>query len=139
MSEPLRCLLIDDDQDDQEIFLLAVTNTGLNVRCEMASDGQAGLQKIKESKKLPDFVFLDLNMPHMDGKHCLKEIRKLHGMESLPVIIYSTSSYIDDIRETRRLGATGFITKPSNVNELVQILSKIFQKKYVFFSSAYYQ
>jgi CheY-like chemotaxis protein len=139
MSHNLSCLLIDDDQDDQEIFLLAVANTKLQVSCETVNNGREGLDKILNSEKLPDFVFLDLNMPHMDGKKCLEEIRKIDRLKDLPVIIYSTSSYINDIRETRRMGATGFITKPSKVNDLVVILTKIFEKKFVFFSSAYYQ
>ena len=138
MEQMVSCLLIDDDVDDREIFLMAATSTGLSVRCESAADGREGLARIKTGP-LPDFVFLDLNMPHMDGKKCLEEIRKLPGCAELPVIIYSTSSYIDDIRETRRMGATGFITKPNNVNDLVQILTKIFRGEYVFFTSAYYQ
>jgi CheY-like chemotaxis protein len=140
MSEKLlKCLLIDDDRDDQEIFLMAVSSTGLEVDCQVASDANEGLEKLKKYTDPPDFIFLDLNMPHIDGKKCLQEIRKMQFLKDVPVIIYSTSSYIEDIRETRRLGATGFITKPSNLAELVQVLTKIFGKNYVFPSSAYYQ
>lgn len=137
-EEKIRCLLIDDDADDREIFQMAVASVDLPVQFVAVADGFEGLKKICEVPG-PDFVFLDLNMPHMDGKKCLEEIRKKPELVDLTVIIYSTSSYIDDIRETRRMGATGFITKPNNVKELVQILSRIFQHQYVFFSSAYYE
>lgn len=133
------CLLIDDDRDDQEIFLLALTKTALAVNCTCASDGDEGLALLAELKPLPDFVFLDLNMPHMDGQTCLQAIRARTKFKELPVIIYSTSSYIEDIREATRYGATGFITKPSNINILADLLRQILEGSYVFPSGEYYQ
>jgi CheY-like chemotaxis protein len=138
MPAEIHCLLIDDDRDDQDIFRLALSDTGIPVKLDIANEGNSGLKKLASGPR-PDFVFLDLNMPHMDGKTCLTKIRKDPKLKDLPVIIYSTSSYIDDIRETRRLGATGFVTKPSNVNDLVEILGKILRNEYQFFTSAYYQ
>lgn len=139
MTKPvLRCLMVDDDQDDQEIFLMALNKTGLNVQCETAIDGNEGLRKLQQMKPLPDYVFLDLNMPNCDGKCCLSNIRKIKAFNEVPVIIYSTSSYINDIRDSLKLGATGFITKPANVNELVDILTQIFSGTYSFQKSAYY-
>ncbi len=135
----IRVLLIDDDLDDQEIFLLALGRTKLNIKCETAADGLKGLDKLEKSDTLPDFIFLDLNMPNMDGKKCLVEIKKRPRYDNIPVIMYSTSSYINDIRETKRLGATGFITKPTNVDTLVNLLTQVFQHTYAFHSSAYYQ
>jgi CheY-like chemotaxis protein len=133
------CLLIDDDKDDQDIFLMALAKTALPVSCQCANDGEEGLQVLRRASTKPDFVFLDLNMPNMDGKACLQIIRQETDLKFLPVIIYSTSSYIDDIRETRRLGATGFITKPSNINVLADILRQVMEGTYVFANGEYYQ
>jgi CheY-like chemotaxis protein len=135
----IRCFLIDDDQDDQEIFQLAVDRTEMNVECTVSGDALKALEILRQQRERPDFIFLDLNMPHVDGKMCLTEIKKDPALKDIPVIMYSTSSYINDIRETRRLGAIGFVTKPTNVDELVTILTKIFSKTYKFPSSAYYQ
>jgi len=137
-QKKINCLLIDDDSDDQEIFLLALTKTGLPVNCQYASDGKAGIDLLESSDDLPDFVFLDLNMTNMDGRSCLKVLRENIKLTALPVIIYSTSSYIDDIRETSRLGATGFITKPSNINVLADILRQVLEGSYVFANGDYY-
>jgi CheY-like chemotaxis protein len=138
-DKKIRCVLIDDDLDDQEIFLLGIEKTGLNIECLTANDGLQGLALLEKQSTPPDYIFLDLNMPNMDGKKCLVEIKKQERLNAVPVIMYSTSSYINDIRETRRLGATGFITKPTNVGALVDLLMKIFTKTYSFESSAYYQ
>src|SRR5687767_10965856 len=100
MSAKVRVLLIDDDLDDQEIFLLALEKTNLNIKCETACDGLKGLEKLEKSEELPHFIFLDLNMPNMDGKKCLAEIKKRQRYNDIPIIMYSTSSYINDIRET---------------------------------------
>src|SRR5688572_12905215 len=115
VDKPIRCILIDDDQDDIEIFKLAIEQTGQHVKFQSARDGVRGLELLKSLTTDPDYVFLDLNMPNLDGKQTLVEIRKQNRFKDLPVIIYSTSSYINDIRETSRLGATGFITKPNNI------------------------
>jgi CheY-like chemotaxis protein len=135
----ITCLLIDDDADDQEIFVLALIKTGLSVNCSYVSDGRDALDFLQSCPSLPDFVFLDLNMPTMDGRTCLKTLRSIQRLQSLPVIIYSTSSYIDDIRETSRLGATGFITKPTNINGLAETLKQVLEGTYTFANGDYYQ
>lgn len=138
--KPIKCLLIDDDLEDQEIFLMAVQKTQVQVECLTASNAKKGMEMLGQSSDfIPDYIFLDLNLPGMDGKKCLTELKKLPHLQSVPVIMYSTSSYINDIRETKRLGASGFVTKPSDVNLLIKTLSEIFSNKYDFLSSAYYQ
>lgn len=74
---------------------------------------------------LPDVIFLDLNMPGMDGKECLRELKRDDRLASIPVLMYSTSSHARDIEETMQSGAVGFITKPSDVRELKKIIDTI--------------
>jgi len=138
-GNPIHCILIDDDQDDIEIFKLAIAQTGLKIKFQSARDGVRGLELLNSLTSSPDFIFLDLNMPNLDGKQTLVEIRKQKKFTDTPVIIYSTSSYINDIRETSRLGATGFVTKPNNIDSLVEILTSIFNNTYAFKTSAYYK
>jgi CheY-like chemotaxis protein len=140
LATPIRCLLIDDDFDDQEIFLLAVKRTGIPVECVMESNASAGMERLCRNGEIaPNYIFLDLNMPGMDGKECLEEIKKIPHLKSIPVIMYSTSSYINDIRETKMLGAKGFVTKPTDLAVLTNILTEIFTEKYVFQDSEYYR
>ncbi len=127
MSLNITCFLIDDDVDDQDIFKLALEEVDPAIRCELASDGVEALQKLREEKGFcPDYIFLDLNMPRMNGRQCLAEIRKLDFLSHTPVVIYSTSSDSKDITDTKQLGAADYIVKPNTVSALADILARFF-------------
>jgi len=119
------CLLVDDDDDDKEIFCMALSETDPSMRCVVASYAVEALQILEDTAFIPDYIFLDLNMPLMSGKECLQEIRKLPHLNKTPVIIYSTSASPKDIQETRELGASYFITKPSRISVLAQKLAGV--------------
>jgi CheY-like chemotaxis protein len=119
------CYLIDDDADDREIFAIAVSELGYPVRLFTAVDGQAGLEQLSAGTFLPDLIFLDLNMPRMNGQQCLRALKAHPVYASIPVIIYSTSSQEQDREETKLLGAFGFLTKPSSVKTLIEILTTL--------------
>jgi CheY-like chemotaxis protein len=123
------CFLIDDDTDDHEIFILALMDIDKSIRCVTANDGQMALNKIRQDEKfIPDYIFMDLNMPRMNGRQCLVEINKIPRLRNVPVFIYSTSSAPNDVIETKNLGAAGFISKPSTIDELTEMLVGIFEK-----------
>jgi CheY-like chemotaxis protein len=121
------CLLVDDDDDDKEIFCLALQKVDPSIKCVTASDGREALSILDEEPFVPEYIFLDLNMPLMDGKECLKEIKKRNHLKHIPVIIFSTSSAGKDIEDTKKLGAKSFITKPPLVETLAEKLSDIFR------------
>ena len=122
----LVCFLIDDDKDDQEIFSLALEGLETVVECRTADDGYEALQILNsDSDFLPDYIFLDLNMPRINGLQCLAEIKKISRLQQIPVIIYSTSSEKRHKDDVAKLGASGFITKPSTISELTKLLSPI--------------
>lgn len=118
-------LLIDDDEDDQEIFLEAVSDASKSVTCTVLSDATQALQKLINQEISPDVIFLDLNMPVMDGPQFLAAIKKSDGLQRIPVIIFSTSSHPGAIQITKDSGAADFITKPGNYYELVTILTRL--------------
>lgn len=126
----LRCFLVDDDDDDKEIFCLALEQTDSSIECITASDGREALRMLSDKTFRPDFIFLDLNMPQMDGKECLKELRKQTDLNHIPIIIFTTSAAQRDVEETKRMGATAFITKPPLVSALAKKLSEIFNTVY---------
>ncbi|HKR05755.1 MAG TPA: response regulator [Bacteroidia bacterium] len=118
--------LIDDDTDDQEIFSYAMKQADDSVNCIFADDGIHALEKIKaEENFVPDFIFIDINMPRMNGQQCLKEIKKIERLKNTPVFMYSTSADPSVIEENIQLGAAEFIVKPADVNDLTKILSRI--------------
>jgi CheY-like chemotaxis protein len=69
-------LLIDDDRDDFEIFSEALRKFDPEVKCEHSIDGEAAIGLLNSMTYLPDYIFLDINMPRMDGKECLSKIKK---------------------------------------------------------------
>jgi CheY-like chemotaxis protein len=125
----MNCLFVDDDIDDQEIFSFAVRGLNKPVSLVTAGDGLEALEILKADKTfIPDCIFLDLNMPRMNGKECLPELRKLPWLKEVPIIIYTTSSEEKDKLETRRLGASDFMTKESSIEGLKTALDRIFHK-----------
>lgn len=122
--ESLKTLyLIDDDMDDLDFFCEAVQQVDSSIICFKSSDSEYALRSFQQGEiPLPDLIFLDLNMPLIDGRTFLCEIKKIDEYASIPVIIYSTSAHPKDIDDTRKLGAAGFITKPFSQEVLVNQL-----------------
>jgi CheY-like chemotaxis protein len=114
---------IDDDVDDQQLFQYAVTAVDPTIDCIIESSGPDALHRLQHDDSfIPSFIFLDLNLPRLDGKTVLSEIKKIGRIRHIPVIIYSTSNYPGDIKACEELGAAGYITKPSGYLEMVDIL-----------------
>ncbi|HEY5748731.1 MAG TPA: response regulator [Chryseolinea sp.] len=123
-------MLIDDDQDDQEIFSMALEDIASDIQCIMVSSGIAALEKLKANKPLiPDFIFIDVNMPRMNGMECLQEIQKLAHLKQSDVFMYSTSSDEKMIEKSKALGAKDFIVKPPGLAMLTEKLLQVFTKK----------
>lgn len=126
MRQIRRVLIIDDDEDDRELFCEAVGHVNKDIDCFHATDGEAALAFLTDANgNLPDFIFLDLNMPRLNGKECLAEIKKRNKVKDIPVIIYSTSNSRHDKEETRLLGAANFLHKPNEFNILIRELTQI--------------
>jgi CheY-like chemotaxis protein len=127
MGNQIRILLIDDDEDDRWLFVEALSRIAPDVECETASDGIEAIALLEAQKKpLPKKIFLDLNMPGMDGKKFLAQIKSMPGLRSIPVIVYSTSRLHKDIEETKKLGAAQFIIKPSDYLALCEMFRQMF-------------
>lgn len=112
MKQEFTCFLIDDDADDQEIFLSVVGDIKPSIRCFTASNGQEAINKLSTAEVRPDLIFLDLNMPLMNGQVFLKACQLMDWCRNIPVIILTTSSDRKSIEETKQLGARDYITKP---------------------------
>ncbi len=117
--------MVDDDLDDTEIFQEVLSFIDPTIQCSTAENGRDALEKLSRVTFIPDLIFLDLNMPRMDGKECLRKLKENLILRNIPVIIYTTSSQSKDIEETMGAGAIKFITKPLNVNDLEKILRPI--------------
>jgi CheY-like chemotaxis protein len=115
----------DDDLDDQEVFREVMAEINEDIFIFTQNNGDELLNLLKSPPPRPHVVFLDLNMPVKNGYDVLKEIRQSEKFRHLPVIIFSTSGDEDAISRTRNLGATLYVQKPDDYNELKQILREL--------------
>jgi PleD family two-component response regulator len=122
------CLIIDDDTDDQEIFLMCVKKIDGTIDCKTAHDGDQAIFMLTTTEDYkPDYIFLDVNMPKMNGIECLKEIRKIERLKDTKVYMYSTTTENNMVDESGNLGADDFIVKPIRTSKLKEKLYNIFR------------
>lgn len=131
MTKSKKLLIIDDDPEDCDFFCEAVAEIDGSYKCCKAHCAEDGLSQLRSNAaELPDYIFLDLNMPGMNGKECLEVIKKDRILSSIPVIIYSTSSSKTDRDETLSQGASYFLTKPSEFRNICAAISNIMQQDF---------
>lgn len=124
-------LLVEDDEDDRTIFLRAAERSGMRAKIQVAADGEAALAQlhgasgILKSDRRACVVLLDLNMPGMSGFDLLARIRGAQETRTLPVIVLTTSDNMEDVMKCYELGANSFITKPAQLDELIDVVSEI--------------
>lgn len=117
-------LCVDDDPDDIEVFFDAVKQVNGTANCIAAYNGQQAFD-ILESGLLPDYIFLDINMPVLAGMETLKAVRKDRKYSNIPVIMYSTTSDPNEMMTFRKEGATDFLVKPNHFEDLCKALDSI--------------
>jgi CheY-like chemotaxis protein len=123
-------LIADDDLDDCEMIRDALKESRLLNEVHFVHDGEQLLEFLfkqcdlpASEKKWPGLILLDLNMPKMDGREVLKELKKHPDLHKIPVIVLTTSQAEEDIMRSYNLGANSFITKPIEFQKLVELMS----------------
>jgi CheY-like chemotaxis protein len=123
-------LLVDDDPDDRFLIQEAVSEAGLQIMLEQAQDGQELIDYLCHQGKYtngragprPDLILLDLNMPRKDGREALAEIKANEKLQMIPIVVLTTSSSPDDIRQAYCLGVSSYLTKPVSFDGLVEMM-----------------
>jgi CheY-like chemotaxis protein len=119
-------LLADDDPEDAEMFSFVLTSVDPTIKFYHVNSGLSIFGFLAdEQHPLPNLIFLDINMPEMNGWQCLSKLKTQPETQNIPVVIYSTSSHPRDKQIAIDLGACDFITKPSDYKTLQNILSGI--------------
>src|ERR1700755_2399853 len=121
-------LLIDDDDDDQFIFLTALENVAPGSHCDISNNALEAFQFLHTRAETPDMIFLDLNMPLMNGFEFLIIIKSDPRFTLIPVVIFSTSDNPEDQTRAKELGAVQFITKTADIELLKKDLRHIFNR-----------
>ncbi len=117
-------LQIDDDYDDCSFFLEALEEVSAAAYTAIHNPVQA-LQQLINSEIRPDIIFLDINMPIMNGMELLTEMKKKDPIKDIPVIIFSTTISIDAQKKLQDLGATDYYIKPNDFSVLKNLLKSL--------------
>jgi CheY-like chemotaxis protein len=121
-------LYVDDDPEDIEIFVEAVKECDGSIQCLVAQNGKKAMDLLG-SDMLPDFIFLDINMPVINGKVILSEIRKDKKFNDIPVVMYSTAMNKSEIEDYKKMGANHFLVKHNHFQDLCDAVSEILNLK----------
>ena len=122
MYEHISILLCDDDLDDCHFFKDALETLSQTAKLTIVHDGEQLMHLLKETKSLPDVLFLDLNMPRKNGFECLSEIKLDAKLKHLPIIIFSTSLEQEVLKQLYNNGARYFIRKPAEFTQIQKML-----------------
>lgn len=126
---PRSIFLIEDDEDDQLFFSIALSEIEHTVLFPVAKNGQEALATLANMTVLPDFIFMDINMPKMNGIECLKAIKDIPRIKGIPIVML-TSSIIEKSL-TLQLGAQAYIKKPHSGKMLRKEIEQIIDLDFV--------
>jgi len=127
-NEHMVLLNIDDDPEDLDFFFRAVKTINPLAKCLLARNAKEALHILRDTL-LPDYIFLDIRMPVLDGRTVLQELRKNRKLKSVPVIMYSSSINSKDIEEYTSLGANQFLNKSHDFKSLCETLKNFLTRK----------
>jgi CheY-like chemotaxis protein len=121
-------LCIDDDLEDLELLGEAIRTIDTNYTCRIATDGRKALE-ILNLPVLPDFIFLDMNMPLMNGKQTLKAIRSNQAFNKIPICILSTTVTSTEREIFAKMGANFCLKKATTFEEFCSDLKSVLTAK----------
>ena len=127
---PFTILMADDDEDDRLLATEALAESRLSNELRCVEDGvelmdylrQRGRHAPPASAPRPGLILLDLNMPRMDGREALREIKGDPSLRGIPVVVLTTSRADEDIFRSYDLGANSYISKPVTFEGLVEVV-----------------
>ena len=130
---PIRILLVEDNLAHQRITEYALKQSGVAIRLNVVHDGQQALDYLgrrdayadDEKYPVPDLILLDLNLPKRDGREVLRLIKTDHDLESIPVVIVSTSDREEDVSYAFKLGAVAYVSKSSGFDKFNEQIAAI--------------
>ena len=115
-------LVVDDSPTMRQMVAFTLTSAGYQV--VEAGNGKEAVGKVNGGAK-PDLVVTDLNMPEMDGITLIKEIRKMPALKFTPILMLTTEASDDKQKAGQAAGATGWIVKPFNPEQMMAVIKKV--------------
>jgi two-component system response regulator len=121
-------LIAEDDADDRFLLQAAFEENGFSDKLHFVGNGVEVLdflESLKDVSEYPRFILLDLNMPKKDGREVLRELKNHHSLNTIPVVIFSTTNNEQEMRRCYELGANSYITKPNSFESLLKTVAAL--------------
>jgi chemotaxis family two-component system response regulator Rcp1 len=130
MRSSIEVLLVEDSRADARLILEVFKDENIDANIEVARDGEEAMALLQAyrsdpSKRFPDLIILDLNLPKKDGREVLAEIKKDDELKSIPIVVLTTSQSEEDISQSYKLHANCYVTKPIDLQQFVEIIKAL--------------
>ena len=128
--DPIDVLLVEDSPTDADLAIRALKEGRLDNNVHHVEDGLEAMGFLRRQGQYtdaprPDLILLDLNMPRMDGREVLKQLREDSDLRRIPVIVLTTSDEESDVLDAYDLNSNAYIVKPVDINRFFEIISEI--------------
>jgi len=129
-ANPVRILVVDDDPGDVLMIEEALADSDVEKIIDVVSDGQEAMEFLRREgrhaeARRPDVILLDLNMPRMDGRQVLGEVKSDEDLRTIPIVVLTTSNADTDIVGSYTLQANAYVTKPIGLDEFNDVVHRI--------------
>jgi len=126
-------MLVEDNQDDEELTLLAFKKNNIANTIVVARDGVEALEYLfcegphagRDIRDTPQLILLDLKLPRLDGLEVLRRMRADHRIHRLPIIVLTSSREDEDLIRSYDLGANSYVRKPVDFDRFVQAVQQL--------------
>ncbi|WP_229402038.1 response regulator [Micromonospora okii] len=127
---PVRILVVDDDPGDVLMIEEALADSDVDKVIDVVSDGQEAMEFLRQEGRhteahRPDVILLDLNMPRMDGRQVLGEVKQDDDLRTIPIVVLTTSNADTDIVGSYTLQANAYVTKPIDLDDFNDVVRRI--------------
>ncbi|MEV0729852.1 MULTISPECIES: response regulator [Polymorphospora] len=131
-ATPVRILVVDDDAGDVLMIEEALADSGIDKTIDIVGDGEEAMEFLRREGRhhdaqRPDMILLDLNMPRMDGRQVLTQVKSDESLRTIPIVVLTTSSADNDILGSYTLQANAYVTKPIDLDEFNEVVRHIDQ------------
>ncbi|MGK5443587.1 response regulator [Micromonospora sp. URMC 105] len=129
-ANPVRILVVDDDPGDVLMIEEALEDSEIEKVIDVVSDGQEAMEFLRQEgrhteARRPDVILLDLNMPRMDGRQVLGEVKQDEDLRTIPIVVLTTSNADTDIVGSYTLQANAYVTKPIDLDDFNDVVRRI--------------
>ncbi|MDW5322675.1 response regulator [Plantactinospora sp. KLBMP9567] len=127
---PVRILVVDDDPGDVLMIEEALATSEVPKAIDVVGDGQEAMEFLHQEGRhreapRPDMILLDLNMPRMDGRQVLNQVKSDDNLRTIPIVVLTTSNADTDILGSYNLRANAYVTKPIDLDDFNDVIRRI--------------